>query len=263
MLVVPVVSGVVVGGFGAGVFGASAGFIVYDLVFIPPYFTLSVGRSENWVVLVVYVAVMLLVASVVARLETARSRGPSTRRGHPSALRAHRLLIEDRPLSEILELIVSTVHDAFALRSVALLLPGGDPAGRGGVDRRAAVGGGTAAGRTRARRSPPAWGIPATARPRPEPRRWRSPPRGAPSGCSISGARISADTTRICCTPSPITWPSPSSGPSSGSRPCAPSCSRRSTVCNGPWSVRCPTTCVPRWRPSRRRRPPCAAPTPT
>jgi len=47
VLVVPVVIGVVVGGFGAGVFGVVAGFLVYDIVFIPPYFTLSVGRSEN------------------------------------------------------------------------------------------------------------------------------------------------------------------------------------------------------------------------
>src|ERR1039457_4770467 len=73
VLVVPVVTGVVVGGFAAGVFGVLAGFLVYDLVFIPPYFTLSVGTSENWVALGVYVAVMLLVASVVGRLGTARA----------------------------------------------------------------------------------------------------------------------------------------------------------------------------------------------
>jgi two-component system sensor histidine kinase KdpD len=123
VLVVPVVSGVVVGGFGAGVFGVLVGFLVYDLVFIPPYFTLSVGVSENWVVLVVYVAVLLLVASVVARLETARTEAHQ----HEDAIRRlfelTDLLIQDRPLSEILELIVSTVHDAFALRSVALVLP--------------------------------------------------------------------------------------------------------------------------------------------
>jgi two-component system sensor histidine kinase KdpD len=125
VLVVPVVAGVVVGGLAAGVFGVFAGFLVYDLVFIPPYFTLSVGRSENWVALGVYVAVMLLVANVVARLERARAEA----RQHEQAIRRlfelTDLLIEDRPLSEILELIVSTVHDAFALRSVALVLPVG------------------------------------------------------------------------------------------------------------------------------------------
>ena len=41
------------------------GFFVYDLIFIPPYGTLDVGAAENWVALVVYVVVMLLVAQVV------------------------------------------------------------------------------------------------------------------------------------------------------------------------------------------------------
>ena len=123
VLVVPVVIGVVVGGFRAGVFGVLAGFLVYDLVFIPPYFTLTVGANENWVVLVVYVAVMLLVASVVARLETARTEAHQHEEAIRRLFELTDLLIEDRPLSEILELIVSTVHEAFALRSVALLLP--------------------------------------------------------------------------------------------------------------------------------------------
>ena len=70
VLILPVVIGVVVGGFTAGVFGVIAGFLVYDLLFIPPYYTLSVGATENWVALGVYIVVMLLVASVVARLET-------------------------------------------------------------------------------------------------------------------------------------------------------------------------------------------------
>ena len=123
VLVVPVVIGVVVGGFRAGVFGVVAGFLVYDLVFIPPYFRLTVGANENWVVLVVYVAVMLLVASVVDRLEKARTEAHQHEEAIRRLFELTDLLIEDRPLSEILELIVSTVHQAFALRSVALLLP--------------------------------------------------------------------------------------------------------------------------------------------
>jgi K+-sensing histidine kinase KdpD len=124
VLVVPVVTGVVVGGFAAGVFAVVAGFLVYDLVFIPPYFTLSVGAGQNWVALVVYVAVMLLVASVVARLEATRTEAHQHEEAIRRLFELTDLLIEDRPLSEVLELIVSTVHDAFALRSVALLLPG-------------------------------------------------------------------------------------------------------------------------------------------
>src|ERR1039457_6073703 len=77
VLVVPVVIGVVLGGFVAGAVAAIAGFFVYDLVFIPPYGTLTVGAAENWVALGVYVVVMLLVARVVSRLDEARSQAHS------------------------------------------------------------------------------------------------------------------------------------------------------------------------------------------
>ena len=71
-----------------------AGFLVLDFAFIPPYYTLAVGRAQNWVPLVVYVVVMLLVAQVVGRLRTARTGGAATREG-----KARRHLLE---LSELL-----------------------------------------------------------------------------------------------------------------------------------------------------------------
>ena len=40
ILVVPVVIGVVTGGFTAGAISVAAGFLVYDFFFIPPYLTL-------------------------------------------------------------------------------------------------------------------------------------------------------------------------------------------------------------------------------
>ena len=232
VLVVPVVIGVVVGGFGAGVFGVAAGFLVYDLVFIPPYFRLTVGATQNWAVLVVYVAVMLLVASVVARLETARSEAHQHEEAIRRLFELTDLLIEDRPLSEVIELIVSTVHHAFALRSVALLLPVG-PKLAVVASAGAPLSAWSCDGSRPNPASPPAWGIPPGATST-RPRRWRSPPPGAPSGSSVSGAPTSADTTRICCTPSPITWPSLSSGPSCGSRPCAPSCRGSRPSATGP-----------------------------
>ena len=88
VLVVPVVVGVASGGYLAGVISVIAGFVVYDYFFIPPYLTLYVGATENWVALVVYAAVMLPVARVVAGMNH-RPR-PSTRTGpaDPAAVRA-------------------------------------------------------------------------------------------------------------------------------------------------------------------------------
>ena len=79
VLVVPVVIGVVCGGFIAGALSVAAGFLVYDWFFIPPIHTLWVGAPQNWAALGVYVAVMLPVAHVVARMDAARA---TVRREH-------------------------------------------------------------------------------------------------------------------------------------------------------------------------------------
>ena len=100
-----------------------AGFLVYDLVFIPPYYTLAVGTSENWVALGRLRRVMLLVARWWPAWRRPGPKPTSTSRAIRRLFELTDLLIEDRPLPELLELIVSTVHEAFALRSVALLLP--------------------------------------------------------------------------------------------------------------------------------------------
>ena len=126
VLVVPVVVGVASGGYLAGVISVIAGFVVYDFFFIPPYLTLNVGGTENWVALVVYAAVMLPVARVVAGMNLARAqareRGLQIRR----LFELSTLLVEDRPLPDLLALIVTTLADVLNARQVALLLPNGE-----------------------------------------------------------------------------------------------------------------------------------------
>ena len=72
VLIVPVVAAVVVGGAQVGLLATLIGFLVLDVVFIPPYWSLTVGTAENWVSLVVYVAVVLIVGRVVSRLQLLR-----------------------------------------------------------------------------------------------------------------------------------------------------------------------------------------------
>ena len=123
VLVVPVVAAVAVGGFPAGVVAVVAGFLVYDFVFIPPYYTLSVGAAQNWVALGVYVVVMLVVAQVVARLDTARTEA---RRREQEARRLFELseaMVADRSVTELMDTAVAAVRRTFGLEGLALLLP--------------------------------------------------------------------------------------------------------------------------------------------
>lgn len=123
VLVVPVVVGVATGGFAAGVVSVGIGFCVYDLFFIPPYWTLKVGATENWVALAVYVAVMIPIARLVARTITARTEAQSRGEQLQRLLDLSALLIEDRPVDVLLATIVTTLRDLYDARQVALLLP--------------------------------------------------------------------------------------------------------------------------------------------
>jgi two-component system sensor histidine kinase KdpD len=123
--VVPVVVGVVVGGFLAGVVVAGAGFILYDVLFIPPYNTLSVGAGANWLALAVYLAVVLLVTRTVTSLHAARDEAHRREQETGRLYELSQALIGDRTLAQLLDHITDTVQAVFAPQWTALLLPEG------------------------------------------------------------------------------------------------------------------------------------------
>ena len=124
ILVVPVVVGVVIGGFTAGLLSVAAGFLVYDYFFIPPYLTLWVGAPQNWAALGVYAVVMLPVARVVAGMNTARAREKRQSTQIRQLFEVSDLLLEDKPLDVLLPAIVTTLAGVFASRQAAIFLPG-------------------------------------------------------------------------------------------------------------------------------------------
>ena len=123
VFVLPVVGAMLVGGARVGLLGVVLGFLVLDLLFIPPYGTLAVGSGQNWLALVAYVAVVLLVATVVSRLQ--QLRADSARRVADSRrlLELSELLVADKPVKDMLAVVASSVRNAFNLETVALLLP--------------------------------------------------------------------------------------------------------------------------------------------
>src|SRR6516225_3113945 len=123
ILVVPVVIGVVLGGFRAGVLSVIAGFLVYDFFFIPPYQTVWVGAPQNWAALGVYVAVMLPIATVVVGMNAARAKERRQGTQLRELFAVSGMLLEDKPLEELLSVIVTTLAEVFRARQVALLLP--------------------------------------------------------------------------------------------------------------------------------------------
>jgi two-component system, OmpR family, sensor histidine kinase KdpD len=124
VLVIPVVAGVIAGGYAGGISAVAAGFLVYDFVFIPPYYTLSVGAAQNWVALGVYVVVMLLVSYVVNSFQEARSEAQARATETERLFDISEQLVGDHSVDDLLETIVTSVQTAFGVRGVTLLLPG-------------------------------------------------------------------------------------------------------------------------------------------
>jgi two-component system sensor histidine kinase KdpD len=127
VFVIPVVMGVVLGGYIAGAVTSVAGFLLFDIFFLPPYDTLTVHAAANWLALVVYLVVVLLVAQVVNNLHLARNEAHRREQDAGRLFELSQALIGDLSLSQLLDHIAATVQTAFAPRWTALLLPT-DPA---------------------------------------------------------------------------------------------------------------------------------------
>jgi two-component system sensor histidine kinase KdpD len=126
VFVLPAVVGVVIGGFWVGAVGAAAGFLVYDWFFLPPYGTLTVRSAQNWIALVVYISVVLIVARVVAQLRTAREDALRRQEESDRLYELSQALIGDLPRAQLLTHIADTVQGVFQPRWTALVLPQGD-----------------------------------------------------------------------------------------------------------------------------------------
>ncbi len=126
VFVLPVVGAMVIGGAWVGFVAVVLGFVVLDAAFIPPYGTLRVGSGQNWLALLVYVAVVLVLAKVVSRQQELRRRAGRHAADSRRLLELSELLVADKPVTEMLGVVASSVRRAFALETVALLLPSGD-----------------------------------------------------------------------------------------------------------------------------------------
>ena len=124
VLVIPVILGVMIGGFSVGVIGIVLGFVIYDFVFIPPYYTLSVGQTQNWIALGVFVIVVILVSRVVASLKDARSLAMEREQNARRLFELSKLLLGEKELAELLETVTTSVQLTFGFDAVVLLLQG-------------------------------------------------------------------------------------------------------------------------------------------
>jgi two-component system sensor histidine kinase KdpD len=122
VFVIPVVAGVVFGGLFMGFVSTVTSALVFDFWFLRPYNTLSIGTTQNWTALLVYIVVVLLVARVVSNLKMARlevNRGGEAMR---RVFELSELLVQDQSVEDLLRTIVLAVQTVFNIPGVSLLV---------------------------------------------------------------------------------------------------------------------------------------------
>lgn len=123
ILIVPVVVGVSLGGFIVGATDVIVGFLIYDYVFIPPYYTLSVGASQNWVALGVYATVMLIVSKVVSDLQIAKRRADQAREETKRLMEFSQELIGQRSPLTVANTTANALFEVFNFESISISTP--------------------------------------------------------------------------------------------------------------------------------------------
>jgi two-component system sensor histidine kinase KdpD len=122
IFIIPAISAEVVGGILAGFSTVALSALTLDYYFIPPYGTLSIGSTQNWVGLAVYLVVVGLVAVVVGRYRTAHGEAERNALNLRRVYELSELLVQDRSEDDLLASIVRAVQNVFEIEAVALFV---------------------------------------------------------------------------------------------------------------------------------------------
>ena len=122
IFIIPGIGAEVVGGITAGLATVLLSASLLDFFFIPPYGTLSIGSTQNWVGLGVYLVVVALVGVTVWRLKQAHAEAQRRALSLRRVYELSELLVRDESTEDLLHSIVEAVHNVFEIQSVALFV---------------------------------------------------------------------------------------------------------------------------------------------
>jgi len=122
IFIIPAISAEVAGGIVAGFTTVGVSALVLDFYFIPPYGTLSIGSTQNWVGLGVYLVVVGLVGVVVARYKRAHREVRRSALNMRRVYELSELLVQDQSSEDLLVSIVHAVQNVFDIETAALFV---------------------------------------------------------------------------------------------------------------------------------------------
>ncbi len=113
------------GGLGPGAVAAVAGFLAFDLLFLPPYHTLVVSDRQDYLSLAVYLLTAFVVSYLVGALERRRIQAERREQETRTLYELSTSLVAHGSLDDTLTSVVRTVRSLFNLAGCAIVLPDG------------------------------------------------------------------------------------------------------------------------------------------
>jgi len=126
------------GGLGPGSCAAALGFLAFDFLFIPPYYTFVVTDRQDYLSLAAYLFVAVVISALVGELARRRRQAEQRERETRTLYELSSSLVAQGSLDEVLASVTRTVRGLFDLAGCAILLP--DPELERGVRVAAAAG---------------------------------------------------------------------------------------------------------------------------
>jgi two-component system sensor histidine kinase KdpD len=114
------------GGLGPGITAAALGFLAFDVLFLPPYNTLTVTDPQDYLSLFVYLLIAMVVSLLVGTSERRRTQAERREQETRMLFELSSSLVAHGSLEDTLRSVVRTVRSLFDLAGCAIVLPRGD-----------------------------------------------------------------------------------------------------------------------------------------
>ena len=124
LLIVVLVAGA--SGTGPAILAAVLGFLVWDFFFLPPYHTLVVHDPKDWLSLVVFLAVGVIMGIQTGRMREREERAVARQRESALLNRLSTSLVSETSTDTMAQLVLGEAVDLLGAGSATLFVPGGD-----------------------------------------------------------------------------------------------------------------------------------------
>src|SRR6266511_1821042 len=121
-----VVAAAATGGLGPGLGASALGFLAFDFLFLPPYYTFVVDERQDYLSLGVYLLIALVVSLLVGAVERRRVQAERRERETRTLFELSTSLVAHGGLDDTLERVARTVRTLFGLAGCAIVLAVGD-----------------------------------------------------------------------------------------------------------------------------------------